>query len=186
MAPGRLGTMKVTIVTPLYPPDIASPAPHVKELATRLAAHHSITVLAYGSYPEQVPGVTIIAVSKRQPKLLRILAFTLALFKTAWSAEVLLIENGPSVELPAGIVLRVLRRRTIVHVGDDGALQRTGTSKFSAFTHHFLLSRAYKVLTKGPLDRPEILPFEPYPDAKFKAYEESWEEHLATLDSLFV
>src|SRR3989344_9051256 len=44
----RLQLMKIVLATALYPPDIAPPAPYVKELATRLAANHEVTIVTYG------------------------------------------------------------------------------------------------------------------------------------------
>jgi len=177
--------MNVTIITPLYPPDIAPPAPYVKELAARLSTHHSVSVIAYGSYPEEVPGVRIRTVSKRQPRIMRMIALTALLFKELPSAEVIIVENGPSIELPVGIVARILRKRVVVHIGDSGAYERTSTSFVAGRAYSFLTSYASAVLTTSPCVRPEILPFEPEPISSLADFESSWEVHLRALEKTF-
>lgn len=178
--------MHVTIITPLYPPDVAAPAPYVKELAARLLSRHSVSVVAYGSYPEKVPGVRIRAVSKRQPRLMRMIALIALLFKELSGADVLVVENGPSVEIPVGIVARLLRKRVVVHIGDAGAYNRITSSFVASLAHSFLTSYASSVVTTSPLPRPEILPFEAEPSSALADFEESWATHLQTLEASFV
>ncbi len=171
--------MRIVIATPLYPPDIAPQASYVKELAQRLGTQHQVTLVAYGSYPEAVPGVRIVSVSKRQPKPLRLLAFLWALYREVKNAEVLYAENGPSVELPVGLLTRITRLKLVVHLGDQLAHTR------AARLEQFMTSRASSVVSDIPLSRPEILPFTAYPEEAFRAHEASWQTHVAMLTNLF-
>ncbi len=177
--PVRLENMRIVIATPLYPPDIAPQASYVKELAQRLSTQHQVTIVAYGSYPEEVPGVRIVSVSKRQPKPLRLLAFFWALYREAHNTEVLYAENGPSVELPVGLLARLTRLKLLVHLGDQPAHARASRLE------QFMTSRALSVVSDSPLPRPEILPFTPYPEEALRAYESSWQTHLIMLTRIF-
>ncbi len=177
--------MKILLASPLYPPDIAEPAPYVKELARRLDATDHVTVLAYTRTPESVPGVRVIAVGKRYPLPIRILVYSLRLFGAALGADVLYAENGTSVELPAALIALITRIRFIFHIGDDAAHQWAESSRARRIIEHFASSQAKEVLRSKPLPRPEILPFVPYPTEAFAAYERSWDEHVALLEKIF-
>lgn len=171
--------MRIVIATPLYPPDTAPQATYVKELAQRLGTKHQVTIVAYGSHPEAVPGVHIVAVSKRQPKPFRLLAFLWALYRETHTADVLYAENGPSVELPVGLLALLIRLRLVVHLGDQPAHKR------AARLEQFMTSRALSTVSDIPLPRPEILPFTGYPEEGFRAYEASWQKHVMMLTNLF-
>lgn len=179
---GRLDGMKIVVATPLFPPDIAAPAPYVKELAKRLS-QHEVRIVAYTHLPENVPGVQIIAISKRHPRITRLVLYAIALFRAVRSADVFLIENGASVEFPAIVVSIVTGKRFILHLGD------TATRAHSKLRHvlsHLARKRARTVLTDSPSPRPEILPFEAMPEDAIAAYETSWEKHLAALTATFI
>lgn len=171
--------MRIVIATPLYPPDIAPQASYVKELAQRLGTKHQVTIVAYGSYPEAVSGVRIVSVSKRQPRPLRLLAFLWTLYRETRNAEVLYAENGPSVELPVGLLARLIRVKLVVHLGDQPAHTR------AARLEQFMTSRASSIVSDSPLPRPEVLPFTPYPAEALRTYESSWQTHLIMLTSIF-
>ena len=177
--------MKIILATPLYPPDIAEPAPFIKELATRLKEHHEIAIVTYGHLPEKIPGVTIRAVDKRQPLFVRLFQYTVLLFKSAKKAEFIFAENGASVELPVALVTLFLRRPLLVHIGDQGAHARASSNVLLRAVERLAHMSAHTVLTEGPLPRPEILPFAPEPRAALDAYEVSWEKYLEQLEHIF-
>ena len=172
--------MKIVLATPLYPPDIAEPAPYVKELARRLAPDHQVTVLAYGRLPEKVPGVTIVAIDKRRPLPVRLFLYTIALLRAARSADIVYTQNGPSVELPVAVVNFFLRRPLVARWGDEAA-HTYAQKKFMRRTVERLAFGGAKIVTGSPLPRPEILPFEPQPTDALAAWEESWQMHLREL-----
>ncbi len=177
--------MKIVIATPLYPPEIAEPAPYIKELAKRLAELHEVTIVAYARLPEKVPGVSIVVIDKRRPLPLRLLSYMQALWQAAKHADVVYVENGASVELPAGLISFFRKRLLIVHIGDRTAHERARTHVLLRNIERFTLARAARVIREMPATRPEILPFEPFPTEQFTAYEKSWEAHLRILQDAF-
>lgn len=176
--------MRIVIATPLYPPDIALPAPYVKELARRLSTTHEVTVVTYGHYPEVIPGVRILAMSKRYPLPLRLVAFFLLLMRALKGADTLIIENGPSVELPAGVLARITSVRLIMHLGDVAAHERAQVSSLLGRIERFAQKHAQAVLSDIPKPAPEILPFGDPDLASFKEYEASWNTHLAKVEAV--
>ncbi len=177
--------MKIVIATPLYPPDIAEPAPYVKELAARISTQHLVTVVTYGALPEKIPGVRIVAVSKRQPLPFRIFEYTFALLRASLKTDIIYSENGASVELPAVIVSTLLRKPLILHIGDRRAHEKAPSSEFLSFIEKLTIRRSQKTLTETPPPRPEILPFVPRPDVELATFESSWASHLQELENIF-
>jgi hypothetical protein len=194
--------MRITIATPLYPPDIKEPAPYVKEIASRLASNHVVTVLAYNHVPEDVPGVRIVCIEKSEPTLMRIVRFFVALYFLAKNTDVLYVQNGPSVELPILLYLSITRKRPhiVVRLGDTVPLKDSASHPLTAWITRSLLKRVDRVVshedTSGltphetvvlprPLPKPEWLPL----DARYATdpaqYELSWNEHVRTLLTYF-
>ncbi len=197
--------MRILLVTPLYPPDIAGPAPYVKELATRLGGAHTITILAYNHIPEVVPGVGIVTVEKRLPALVRMSIFTWKLILLQRTIDVVYVQNGPSVEIPFVLASFFSHVRNVFRLGDAVALahathhnlfrltlvtamRRAGTliipenipPETEALVTDSTLSKKC-VHIPNPDIRPEIHPFHEYPQSAFFAYEASWEKHIALL-----
>ena len=171
--------MRVLIVTPLYPPEVADAAVYAKELAKRLAKRHEVTVVAYTRLPEQIPGVTVITIDKRQPRLSRLYAFRKAFENAIRDADIAFAVNGASVELPIALASRPKSVPLVFCLADTAAHARAGIIERLAF------GRARAIVRDLPLPRPEILPLEPIPETALAAYEASWETHLKALDSLF-
>ncbi len=176
--------MKIVLATPLYPPDIAEPAPYIKELARRLAANHAVKVVVYGHLPEQVPGVTVIAVDKRRPLPFRLLSYTIALMRAARGADVLYAQNGPSVELPLIFVSRIKRMPLFMHIGDKAAHEYAARHPLRRLIERLAFRKA-RAVEGTPQPRPEILPFDPRPDAALAAWKESWYGHMQELGHIF-
>lgn len=177
--------MKIVLATPLYPPDVAWPAPYTKELARRLSPAHSIKIVTYGDMPEKVEGVAVVATSKRQPRLTRLFAYTRALLKAAQEADLIYAENGPSVELPLVVASFLSRTPILIHMGDARAHKKAAQSFVLKNIERAALSSAKKILQDSPLERPEILPFKEKPVNELAAYEASWQKHLEALEDLF-
>lgn len=177
--------MKIVLATPLYPPDIAEPAPYIKELAKRIAKTEEVTIVTYGHIPEEVPGVRICAVSKQRPLPFRLIAFTGALLKALRGGDILYIQNGPSVELPAFIVSFMTRARLIIRIGDEAAHRRAQAHPLLRRVESSVLQRSKDVVIDSPKPRPEILPFTERPTAGLEAFEQSWDEHVSVLLTLF-
>jgi glycosyltransferase involved in cell wall biosynthesis len=200
--------MKILIVTPLYPPDIAGPAPYVKELASRLKDTHSITVLAYNHIPEEISDVRIVTVEKNKILPVRLFAFTYSLFRLLRDADIVYVQNGPSVELPTLIAMLITQKLFILRLGDETALcHATKNFRYNLllqtvmrYSRHVITHSASSTYTNAymtpvlsekahdttrPNIRPETLPFTPYPKQAFEEYESSWEKHIAELNHIF-
>lgn len=201
--------MRILLVTPLYPPDIAGPAPYVKELATRLAGAHTVTILAYNHIPEVVPGVGIVTVEKRLPALVRMSIFAWKLITLEKNADVVYVQNGPSVEVPFALASFFSSVPSMLRLGDVVALAHTTQSSLFRTTLIAAMRRAgillipenipteIETLIADPLlsqkcvcipspeSRPEIHPFHEYPENAFLAYETSWEKHITHLVDTF-
>lgn len=178
--------MKIILATPLYPPDVAEPAPYVKELAKRLAdGAHEVTIVAYARLPEKVPGVHIVATNKHKPLPVRLIWYTWMLWRAARTADVVYAQNGASVELPAGLVTFFMRCSFIIRIGDSAAHERATTRPLLQRIERFAFKRARTIITDTPAPRPEILPFGPAPTVAQTAYQKSWEKHVDHLLKIF-
>ncbi|MES2931089.1 MAG: glycosyltransferase [Patescibacteria group bacterium] len=175
--------MRIAIATPLYPPDIAEPAPYVKELAARLSGKHEITIVTYGRFPEEIPGVRIVAVSKQRPLPIRLALYTFALLSVGSRTDVIYALNGPSVELPASIASFLTRTPLIAFLGDASAHARAQQRSALKHLEETFLRRACTTVSHTPLQHPEILPFSPYPNEKMEAFNRSWKAHLEELEA---
>jgi hypothetical protein len=173
--------MKLVIATPLYPPDIAEPAPYVKELAARLAKEHEVVVVAYGRLPEPVPGARIVAVRKDRPLLLRLLAFTRALADEAVSADAVIAENGASVELPAAFVSLFSHTPFFFHVGDQAAHENAQKNLPRHVIERIMRAHARAIIEDRPLPHPEVIPLQPEPVREEEEAEASWQRHVELL-----
>lgn len=125
--------MKIILATPIYPPEAGGPATYVKELSERLRRDHAITVVALTRNGEAFPGTTFIPVGKNRPLPLRLLSFTLKLFRAAKHADLIYVQNAMAAGLPA-IIAGFLRRKPVIvkFVGDEAwerATQRKLTEK---------------------------------------------------------
>lgn len=200
--------MRILLVTPLYPPDIKEPAPYVKELAGRLSLSHAVTVLAFSHIPERVTGVEIISVVKSNILPVRLWQFFSALIHAARNADVIYVQNGPSVELPLLLFSFLNPPSIFLRLGDEVALSHaeatplrrhilssllkrvcgvvvhTATSNASVFFMKDLPSPRIHNMERPP-SRPEILPFVPYPTDTLLTYEASWSTHTEKLTTLF-
>jgi glycosyltransferase involved in cell wall biosynthesis len=179
--------MRILIVTPLFPPDTAPSAKYTKELATRLRKDHEVVVLLYGHTPETIDGVRLITVDKRRPSILRAFSFMHQLQTQAWLADIIIIQNGPSVELPSYFTLEYTKTPIIFMKSDPGAMERLKEKPTYHTLHQRLTRRANAVFAEGkhwPLLRPLIHPLQPYPEKALGNYERSWQKHLDQLHAM--
>jgi glycosyltransferase involved in cell wall biosynthesis len=116
--------MKIVLATPLYPPEIGGPATYVKELAERLRDNHEVTIVAYASTSEKVPGTRLITVSKRRPLPVRLLKFMFELYRAAKNADVIYVQNAVAAGLPAVVVGRLRKVPVVIKFVGDEAWER--------------------------------------------------------------
>jgi len=167
--------MRVLIATPLYPPEVAAAAAYSKELARRLAQSHDVTVVAYAHLPEELPGVRVVSVEKRQSRFARLRAFRRAFTREAADADAVIAINGSSIELP--ILTVRIEALPILVLADANAHARAG------LLERLARARARAVVTNVPGPKPEILPLEPEPTDMLAAWEATWQHHLSALNS---
>lgn len=174
--------MKILIASALFPPDIADPAPYVKELTTRLNDRHDVSLVTYGAIPEEIPGVTITVIPKRYAAWRRIALFTFALWRGVRTHDVMFVHNAPSTELPLFLV-GIFYKRKLRLILSDTKIEYTGWRKF---IHTLASARVRDSITpRLPHRRPEILPFADLPARAFADYETSWNQHLSALAQYF-
>jgi len=178
--------MRIVLATPLYPPEIAEPAPYVKELAARLSHDHQVTIIAYTHLPEAIPNVSIVTVEKGRPLFVRLTGYMQALVRAIRHADIVYAVNGTSVELPLGLVKIISRIPLFFCIADAAAHRRASTHPMHGLMERLVRIQAAQVITDLPLPRPEILPLEPYPTEAFATYEASWDAHLRNLTGLFI
>ncbi len=171
--------MRILIVTPLYPPEVADAAVYAKELALRLSKNHKVTVIAYTHLPEEVRGVSIVTIDKRKQRFARLRAFRKAFIHAVKNTDAVLAINGASVELPLLFTFFPRSVPLIFCIADVAAHLRGG------LIEHLSFARADAIVRELPPRCPEILPFEPRPTEALTAYEASWTAHLRTLELLF-
>lgn len=196
--------MKILLISALYPPDIADTARSVKELAQRLRAQHTISILTYGHIPEAIPDVHIITIQKKLRTFIRLIRFTHALWKHGRTVDVIYAVNGPSIEFPLICTSYFMRTPVILSLGDERALCHTTThpllkilltsairvsSKIisdsnASYVHAYTKSLSDKknIVCHTPLPRPEILPFSILSQDAFVLYENSWNAYIALLN----
>lgn len=112
--------MRIVLATPVYPPEIGGPATYTKELAARLKGEHKIVVVAYASTSELIPGIELHVASKRRPMPVRLLKFTLDLYRFSRGADVIYVQNAMAAGLPA-VIVGMFRKIPVVlkFVGDE-------------------------------------------------------------------
>ena len=197
--------MRILLVTPLYPPDIAGPALYVKELAARLDGAHTVTILAYSHIPEMVSGVAIVTVEKRFPTLIRMSIFAWKLRTLLKETDVVYVQNGPSVEVPFAFISLFSHVPSILRLGDMIALTHAAQNTLFRMILMTAMRRIHLLIIpenippeveaitltpslsqkcvhiQNPNVRPEIHPFHEYPQSAFLAYEASWGKHIDSL-----
>lgn len=174
--------MKIVLATHLYPPDIAQPAPYVKELARRLSQQHTVTVVSLGMLPEIIAGVVHVPVSKSDILPVRVFKTFLAFLKVANKNDVCIVENGAAIALPALLALFFVRTPIILHEGDMHAKQLTEDSTSLRWIDALIKHRSLRTVSHLPIRHPEKHRFNQSYSEELVAYERSWTDHLELLN----
>jgi len=177
--------MKILLLTPLFPPDTGDPADYVKELAARLT-EHEVSVLMYGRLPESVPSATVVAVDKRQWLPLRLLKYAKALWLDSKAAELIIINNAPSTELPA-LLVSYFRPHKMLLCASDPLATTAAKSGLYKIVHQLLMRRCKKtiILPDGAVyKKPEVLPFTEIDESVYTKREDWWSNHINELTTI--
>lgn len=175
--------MRIAILTPLFPPDIGEPAPYTKLLAEKLSKHHPVTVFLYGHLPEQAGTATLVTTDKRLWLLLRLAIYTLKLLLQQHRYDLLIVNNGPSTELPS-LSLAVLRRKSTILVLSDPLAQAQASAGSYKLLHEFFKKRVSKTINvtlENSRTKPEMLPFTAFEPSVVTEHETWWKGHLEEL-----
>lgn len=116
--------MKIILATPLYPPETESLAVYTKKLAQRLQENHQVTVVAYADQVEKISGLKLLKANKHQPLLVRILTYTLLLWRAAAEADIIYAQNAVASGLPAILVKYLRRLPVLINFSEDEAWKR--------------------------------------------------------------
>ncbi len=193
----NFGPMKILILSPLYPPDIADPAPYIKELGKRLRDRHSVTILTYGNIPEKVEGVRIIATSKFKPLFIRIALCILKAVYLAFPADIIIVQNGASMELPGLLASIITQTPMILKIDDMLGHSRSSDKFLYTMIQRWTICSSVTVITTSEnlqiakilniprVDKKPIISiFEPVSQNEITQYELSWNDHLKKLETL--
>lgn len=172
--------MRILVLSPLFPPDTSDSAKYVKLLALRLTeANVDVTILLYGFLPESTPADTI-AIDKRKNPLFRIFHFTLTLFRVGNKYDRIVINNGPSVELPLFLYLLLFRKEVVLCLSDTET-RHTGERGWYSLLHKLLRKKVEKTIempdnnTHLPIT---VHPFKEVSDYIKKAHDTWWDNHV--------
>jgi hypothetical protein len=177
--------MKILILSPLFPPDIGTPAPYTKELMRRLKGH-IVTGLVYGYLPESVESVTITAVDKRTLIMRRLITYTKALVYARRDVDLIILNNAPSVELPMFLV-SLFTKHTIVLCESDPLALKASSKGFYKLLHTILIRRSKKVIVlpdETIYTTPEHLPFRDVDTSITDIQNKWWHDHLHELTTI--
>lgn len=79
--------MKIVIAASLFPPEVGETARWSKRRAHELSSENEVVVVAYARLPEMTPRVHVVAIDKRAALPLRIVRFTISLWRATRDAE---------------------------------------------------------------------------------------------------
>lgn len=171
--------MQILILAPLFPPDVGGAAEYVKELAQRLSSH-TVTVLIYGHLPESIANVHIVTVDKRASLPIRLLRYTVALYNHSKNTDLVIINNGPSTELPV-LLIAIFRPLQLCLCESDSVAAKASLIGGYGILHRSIIQRA-KIILSFPTDelyrRQEILPFGSSNEESEEEREAWWQMHL--------
>lgn len=174
--------MKILVLSPLFPPDVGSPAPYVKELLYRLRAHEA-EALIYGYLPESVPGVSITAIDKRTWVIRRLISYTRAIIRSRAKVDLIILNNAPSTELPMFLV-SLFTPNTIVLCESDPLAYKISNKGLYTLLHKLTVRYVKKivVLPEETLYKtPEKLPYNSVDSEVAQRQDAWWTAHIKEL-----
>lgn len=117
--------MKVIIATPLFPPEIEDIANYSRDIATHLKENNQVQILTYAGPVEEIAGLEIFTINKRQFLLIRIFKYFIKLLKLAKFADIIYVQNSVAVSWPAILVKIITGRKVIINFIEDEAWKRS-------------------------------------------------------------
>ena len=180
--------MNVLIVSPLFPPDASLSARYTKELGVRLSQSNQVSILHFGVLPESIKNVSFTSISKKSSLWLRAIKMTYVMYRASKDADVILLQNGPSVELPTLLISYLRKKKIICFYSDAKSKQRVTTSRWQRKVHVMLSKRCSECIAISNIAdyvSPMIHPLKEAPESELRAFEESWSQHLDVINHAF-
>lgn len=172
--------MRLTVVTPLFPPDVHDVASYHKKLVEKLVKDNQVQVTLFGHLPENVPGVLFTTIDKRTQVMVRLWRMFQTLITFQRKSDWFIVTNGPSTELPV-LLLSFFTRTPILLICSDIIHQST----IYNIIHTILCRRVRATITVSgilhALTAPEIHPLITVPAEARTQYERMWQEHFADI-----
>lgn len=149
----------------MYPPELAEPAPYVKELARGLSKNHKVSVVAYASTSEYTPHVNLFATSKHLPLPLRFIAYTYSLYHASKNSDIIFTQATPTVSIPSILVGKLLGIPVVVRYLEDEPWKQSNIRNlvnespeiFRNTKQENLLVRLFLFLEKITLDKADLI-----------------------------
>jgi glycosyltransferase involved in cell wall biosynthesis len=116
--------MKIIIATPLFPPEIEGIASYSQDIAKHLKDKRQVQILTYAGQVEEVEGLEIFTVNKRQLIFFRIWNYFIQLLKLAKFADLIYVQNSVAVSLPAILVKMFTGKKVIINFIEDETWKR--------------------------------------------------------------
>ncbi len=116
--------MKIIITTPLFPPEIGTPAKYIYTLAKKLSQKHEITILTYSNNYESIDGVKIYAIPKNKNLFLRLFLYTKKLIKLSKNTDIIYSQRAVASGLPSVIAGKITKTPVIVNYIESEAWER--------------------------------------------------------------
>ncbi len=178
--------MKILILSPLFPPDIGAPASYVKTLVSQLT-EHDVTLLLYGYLPESASQTKIITIDKRRSIFFLLTSSFFTLLKASRKTDLIIINNGPSTELPAWVASFFIKTPMILCESDPLA-SKTSANGLYRIIHSLCTKRMNKIHTL-PEDeheylKPEKLPFSTFDTVAETTRQQWWKQHISELTNI--
>ncbi len=169
--------MRILVLTPLFPPDVSTSAVYIKKLVTKLSVNYDVTCLHYGQLPEKAGATTLVSVRKDVTTIKRLASFAYAIWRQR-HCDIVLVMNGPSIELPF-LLVHLLKRTKLVYVeSDPNAITK---ASFIGKTLHRLMSKKSSVVLKPAstiLNRPLLHPLDNTNLTDVTNYEQNFALHV--------
>ena len=130
--------------------------------------------------------VTMVTVDKRQWLPKRLMCYTAVLFRHSKTADLVIVNNAPSTELPA-LFVSFFSSKNLLLCESDPLATTAALSGFYKIIHHLLKRRCSKTITlpeDGLYKKSEVLPFQATDEHRAEAYEAWWNKHIQELTTI--
>jgi len=134
--------MNITIVSPIYPPEIGGPASYVPTLAEKLYKNNKARVVTFCKQTPTSSSFPLVHIKTSGSSLSRQVRFFLLLFKNVGNSQVIYAQGTIAVGLVSLVVAKLKRKALVIKfVGDEIWESYRSTSKNSSSLEEFYTSK---------------------------------------------